>query len=242
MKNPQRLPLSLLPAVPGLCLAQVAIAADTVTFTLASTQTPVPCPLCATPSARLHSHYARTVADLPWGHHAVRLHLQVRRFRCPVPACRRRVFAERLPTLVAPHGRRTLRLCEVLGLVVVALGGEGGARLLARLGMPASPASLLRLIRRMTPPAAPPVRVIGVDDFALRRGRRYATVIVDQEQRRPIELLADRTADTLATWLRQHQTLTTITRDRSTEYARGIAAGAPQAVEILDRWHVHKNR
>src|SRR5579883_2868343 len=117
MKNPTtRLSLSLLPPVPGLRLVQVAIAADTVIFAVASTQTPVPCPLCATPTARLHSRYERTLADLPWGGHAVRLCLQVRRFRCPVSTCRRRVFTERLPTLVAPYGRRTLRPRDVLGL------------------------------------------------------------------------------------------------------------------------------
>jgi transposase len=83
--------------------------------------------------------------------------------------------------------------------------------------------------------------VIGVDDFALRRGQRYGTVIVDQERHRPIDLLPDRTAETLAAWLRGQDTLTTITRDRSTEYARGIAASAPHVVEVLDRWHLHKN-
>lgn len=118
MKNPTtRLSLCLLPTVPGLRLAQVAVAADTVTFTVANTQAPVLCPLCATPTARLHSHYERILADLPWGRHAVRLRLRVRRFRCPVLTCQRRVFAERLPTLVAPYGRRTLRLRAVLGLV-----------------------------------------------------------------------------------------------------------------------------
>ncbi len=237
----QRFPLSVLPRVPGLCLAQAAIDAETITFTLMSTQTPVPCPLCDAPTARRHSQYERTLADLPWGRHAVRLRLRVRRFRCPVPTCQRRVFTERLPTLVAPYGRRTLRLRAVLGVVALALGGEAGARLLERLSMPASPATLLRLIRQMAPPTPPVVQAIGIDDFALRRGRRYGTVIVDQERRRPLDLLPDRSAETLAAWLRRHETLTTITRDRSTEYARGIAAGAPQAVQILDRWHLHKN-
>lgn len=125
--------------------------------------------------------------------------------------------------------------------MALALGSEAGARLLERLSMPASPATLLRLIRQMTPPSHAPVRVIGIDDFALRRGRRYGTLIVDQERRRPLDLLPDRTAETLAAWLRRHDTLTTITRHRSTEYARGSAAGAPQAVEVLNRWHLHKN-
>jgi hypothetical protein len=142
---------------------------------------------------------------------------------------------------VAPHARRTTRLREVVRLVAVALGGEAGARLIDRLGMPTSPATLRRAIRHATRPTKADPRVMGSDDFALRHGQRYGTVIVDREHGTPADLLPDRSAPTVASWLAAHPGVAGITRDRAPEYARGIAAGAAQASEVLDRWHVHKN-
>ena len=129
----------------------------------------------------------------------------------------------------------------MVGVVGLALGGEAGTRLIDQLGMPTSPSTVLRMVRRLATVPSPVVRVIGVDDFAFRRGRTYGTVIVDLETHRPIDLLPDRTAETLTSWLEQHPALTTVARDRSTEYARGVAAGAPHATQVLDRWHIHKN-
>ncbi len=122
-----------------------------------------------------------------------------------------------------------------------ALGGEAGARLAGRLGMKASPSTVLRSLHRAALPSFPPPEVIGVDDFALLKGRKYGTIIVDFETHRPIELLEGRSAETLATWLKKYPKLRIVSRDRSTEYERGIEDGAPQAVEVLDRWHLLKN-
>jgi transposase len=217
------------------------IATDTLTLTLASTSLPVSCPLCAQQTARLHSHYRRTVADLPWGGRRVKLLLNVRKFRCPQTGCSRQVFTERLPSLVEPYARKTMRLHEVLELVGFALGGKAGARLIRRLGMTASPTTLLRYIRGAATVAPEAPEVIGVDDFALLRGQRYGTIIVDQQRHRPIELLPDRSAETLAAWLKEYPSLRVVSRDRSTEYERGIKEGAPEVVEVLDRWHLLKN-
>lgn len=233
--------MRLLPTVPGLRLVDTFIDADTVSFTLVSTSVPVVCPLCGHKTARLHSHYGRTVADLPWGGRRVRLLLNVRKFRCPQKECPRRIFTERLPDLVEPYARKATRLREVLELVGFALGGEAGARLIRRLGMRSSPTTLLRYIRGAALASYPAPEVIGVDDFSMRRGRRFGTMIVDLERHRPIDLLADRSAPTLAAWLKAHPSAQTIGRDCSKEYARGIAEGAPEAVEILYRWHLLKN-
>lgn len=171
----------------------------------------------------------------------MKLSLKVRRFRCPEPCCPRRIFAERLPAIVEPYARKTTRLREVLLLVGFALGGEAGARLAERLGMKASPSTLLRSLHSAALPSFPSPEVIGVDDFALLKGRRYGTIVVDFETYRPIELLEGRSAEILAVWLKKHPKLRIIGRDRSTEYERGIEVGAPQAVEVLDRWHLLKN-
>ena len=161
------------------------------------------CPACGRASRAVHSRYYRRPADLPSLGRAVRVGLRMRRFYCRNLACPRRTFAERLPALVAPHARRTHRLAEAQGRVGVALGGEASARLLPRLGMPTSADTVLRLIRRMPLPEQQDTpRVVGVDDWAIRKGRTYGTILVDLERRRGLDLLPDRTAAMLADWLR----------------------------------------
>jgi transposase len=199
------------------------------------------CPDCGRASRAVHSRYRRRPADLPSLGRAVRVGLRVRRFYCRNAACARRTFAERLPELVRPHARRTCRLAEAQGRVGAALGGEGSARLLRRLSMPASADTVLRLVRSLPLPEQEAPRAVAVDDWAVRRGRGYGTVVLDLERRRVLDLLPDRTAETLADWLRRQPQVEVVARDRSTEYARGIALGAPEAMQVADRWHVLVN-
>lgn len=134
----------------------------------------------------------------------------MRRFYCHDTACARQTFAERLPDLVAPHARRTRRLAEAQTRVGVALGGEAGSRLIRRLAMPASAATVLRLVRRPPLPETEPPRAVGVDDWAVRKGRTYGTIVVDLERRRVIDLLPDRTAETLAGWLQERPSVAVV--------------------------------
>src|SRR4051794_26904222 len=189
MYSSKKLPMTLLPEAQGLRLENIAIDAKTVSLSVASTCPSASCPVCGLKTARLHSHYRRTVADLPWGGRLVRLSLLVRRFRCSAPECPRRIFAERLASVVEPYARKTTRLHEVLRLVGFALGGEGGARLLWRLGMSASPSTLLRYVGNSPSVLHPQPHAVGIDDWAFRRGHRYGTIIVDLDRYEVIDLI-----------------------------------------------------
>ena len=169
------------------------------------------------------------------------LQLTVRRFRCRNRACARRIFTERLPDFVAAYGRHTHRLAAALRAIGRALGGNGGARLAARLRLPASPSTLLRLVRGALIPPTPALQVVGVDEWAWRRGHRYGTILVNLADHRVVDLLPDRSATSVAAWLARHPTLTVVCRDRSDLYADGIRRGAPQAMQVVDRFHLVQN-
>lgn len=200
------------------------------------------CPCCQTVSTSLHSHYPRTLADLPCFGQGVQLQLCVRRFRCRERTCPRQVFCERLDGVALRSARMTQRLTDTLQGTALQSGASVGRRIGRTWGINRSRTTYLRVMRRMTPvPRIKPLRYIGVDDFAFKRGSLYGTLIIDLETGQPVEVLPDRTATTLAHWLRDHPELELATRDRSTEYARGLSEGAPQAQQVLDRWHLVKH-
>ena len=198
------------------------------------------CPSCGRSSRRVHSRCTRTVSDLPLCGASVALLVRARRFFCDDFSCERRIFCERLRE-VAAHARKTGRLEAALLSIAFGLGGEAGARLARGLGLLVGPDALLRRVRAAPSPDAGVVRVLGVDDFAFRKGHAYGTILVDLERRKVVDLLPERSMGSLAEWLREHPGVEVAARDRSHIYARGIAEGAPGATQVADRWHLLHN-
>jgi transposase len=209
---------------------------------LRSTEERSCCPRCHRSSDRVHSHYQRVLADLPWEGVPVRIQLHVRRFFCSASACQQQIFTERLPHTVRCYGRRTCRLGETIQQIALALGGQGGSRLARQLGILASGSTFLRELRRRamaTPKQGP--RVLGIDDWAWRKGHRYGTILCDLEQGKVIDLLPERSEESTEEWMRHHPGTEIVSRDRASLYAEAATKAAPQAIQVADRWHLLHN-
>ncbi len=199
------------------------------------------CPVCGVIAHRIYSRDPRTAWDLSVQNVQVVLHLHVRKFYCDQPSCPRRIFAERLPQVTSPHGRFTFGLRESLAQLGREHGGAAGARSAQLQGLQATERSILRLMHALPlPPIAAP-RIIGLDEWAWKRGQRYGAVVVDLERKKPIALLVDRSQQTVAHWLKGYPTIEYVARDRSKECAAAITEALPHATHVADRWHLAKN-
>ncbi len=203
-----------LPLPEGMVIGQVEISQTQLTVEVISTQPCVRCPGCGSSSDAVHCQYQRTVHDVPCGGRKVVLRLKVRKFVCRTATCPRKVFAERLPELVRPWARVSNRLLEELKAIGLAASAEVSERLAPRLGMIIKAPTLLRYLRTIEDAPVTEVTKLGIDDFALRRGDSYGTILVNLETRRPLDLLPNRTAEAVKPWLASHPDIQVVSRDR----------------------------
>jgi transposase len=199
------------------------------------------CPHCYTPSKRIHSYYQRRLKDLPMNRKPVQISLYIHKFFCEQPDCPRKIFSQQVQSGLKPYARRLERVDQQLQPLAFVVGCKPGARVCQLIGLPLSPSTLLRLIRKTPLLRVETPAVLGVDDFAFRKGITYGTILVDLDKRKPIDLLPDREGKTLESWLIAHPGVKIVARDRSQVYANAITTVCPDAIQIADRWHLLKN-
>lgn len=214
---------------------------DAIRVVARSRGEPVACPSCGTLTGKVHGYYRRRLADSPAGGAPVVLELTLRRLVCANLDCALQTFHEQVPGLAERYARRTPPLAGLVATVAVALAGRAGSALLAAAGVLLSRTAVLGALMALPEPAGSAPEAIGVDDFALKRSHRYATIIIDALTHERLDVLDGRLAVTLEGWLRDHPGVKLVCRDRSTAYAAGARDGAPAAVQVADRWHVWKN-
>jgi transposase len=198
----------------------------------------VACPGCGTGTARVHGYCERTAADVPADGRRVVVKVGVRRLRCAVLNCGVQTFREQVPGVLERYQRRTARLTGQVSAVARELAGRASARLLPALGIAVSRHTALRVLLRIPLPALTVPRVLGIDDFALRRGLVYATVLIDAETGRRVDIVPGRTTDAAEGWLRSHPGVEVVCRDGSGAYGQAARRALPSAVQVSDRWHL----
>jgi transposase len=198
----------------------------------------VACPGCGAETSRVHGYHERTAADVPVDGRRVVVKVRARRMRCPALGCKTQTFREQVSGVLERYQRRISRLTAQVSAVARELAGRASARLLPALGIGVSRHTALRVLLRITLPALEVPRVLGIDDFALRRGLAYATILIDAETGRRVDVLEGRTADVVEDWLRGHPGAEVVTRDGSGAYGEAVRSALPGAVQCGDRWHL----
>ena len=228
----------LLPA--GLVVDNVTVGPDEVVIAAHARGQGAECPGCGRLSRQVHSQYTRYLSDVPAHGRPVRVCLTVRRFRCPHGGCSRKIFAERLDAeITQPYARRTTRLQQLVRCLGLALGGRPGQGMARRLLFPVSKDTLLRSVRAdVDGGEAVAPRVIGIDDWAWKKGHRYGTIVCDLERHRVIDILPDRDAGTVEAWLAKRPGIEIVSRDRGGGYGASVTRALPDARQVADRWHL----
>jgi transposase len=224
-----------------LDLDSIEVQEQTVLVHRHATAPSAACPQCGTAGSRVHSRYERSIADVAFGGRNLELKLLVRKWICPEASCSRHIFAERFPELVERYARMTERLIKALQSAGVITNGADAAQIASSFGAPTTAKTIIGRVLQLPLPSEGLVRKIGIDEWAWKKGQRYGTILVDLEKRRVVQLLGDRWVETSQAWLRKHAEIDLVSRDRGKLFREATTDGAPQAKQVVDRFHLQKN-
>ncbi|MBU3183077.1 ISL3 family transposase [Clostridium psychrophilum] len=207
-----------------------------------STKKSCKCPICDTESSKVHSLYNRFILDLSIIDKSLSIYLTSRKFVCINKLFHRIIFTERYQTLIIPYARRTHRLNESLKKLAFSMSSEAASRMSKYTLVPLSANTFLRIIRSESIIINSEYENIAIDDFVFHKGITYGTIICDLDTHKPVDLLEDRTKNTLSDWLKSHIDIKIVTRDRSNAYSKAIDDTLPpSAIQIADKFHLLKN-
>lgn len=233
--------MPILPRICGVRITKVRVDDQVVVLEAEAVRAAVECPRCGIVTHEIRSRYTRRLMAPAWGSQAVRLELHSRRWRCRNPGCSQQLFTERCSGEIARYSRRLETVAHRLAALGVVTSARQAAALAAGEGIPASSSPVLRLVRHQPDPPVVPPRVVGIDDWAWRKGHTYGTIVVDLERHGVIDVLPDREPGTVTQWLRCHSSVEVVSRDRAAGYAAAVTAANPHIQHIADRWHLLQN-
>ncbi len=227
--------------IPGVIIYKSQINDHQITLYAFLKSKTAKCPSCSKRSRYIHSYYQRKLVDLSMCGRAVQILLKVRKFKCNNKSCMQSIFSEQHMALAKKYSRKTVRTTQFLQQLLVEISSSKGAHISRLCHIGQSSSTCLRIVKSIELPTPSNLTVVGIDDWAYRKGRCYGTIVVDTANHRPVALLEGRDQEVVKKWLKENDTITHITRDRSSSYSKAITTVAPQVEQIADRFHLVKN-
>ncbi|MCW3789689.1 ISL3 family transposase [Plebeiibacterium sediminum] len=226
--------------IPQLNIKRVTSENDNIQIYASIKSKKAQCPTCNKYSNSIHDNYERNLTDLPILNSKTEIILRTRKFKCKNAQCHQKVFSEQIP-FVAKYARRTKRVSNKLDTLSIELTSKQGSMLSEEFRIKVSPSTITRMAHKQPLPPIKQPKILGVDDWAYRKGVSYGTILIDMETSKPIDVLESREGDDLKDWLKKYKDIKVVTRDRASAYCAAITEICPNTVQVADRFHLLMN-